>query len=97
MQHCNGLESEKWLCNVMNDTARKALIGEQTEETGRGKGGEGGGGEEEQNGEETGKGREDGGLEEGLQPKLSGGMRREQNLLSMSHASRQVGGILSAA
>ena len=44
MQHYDGLESEKWLCNVMNDTARKALIGEQTEETGRGKGGEGGGG-----------------------------------------------------
>ena len=61
MQHCHGLESEKWLCNVMNDTARKALIGEQTEETGRGKGGEGGGGKRSK----MGRRQERGGKTEG--------------------------------
>ena len=59
MQHYDGLESEKWLCNVMNDTARKALIGEQTEDTGRGKGGEGGGEREEKGtGKKSKRGRD---------------------------------------
>ena len=67
-------------------------------ETGRGKGGERGGGKSSKRGrggDRKGAGRLRGGGE-GLRPKLSGGKRREQNRISMSHAPRRVGGILSA-